>query len=250
MAIIHTDLMPKYIIGPRKLPTMDKGGNRDYMQVNKEGAPQLDYGEHALNVVIEAGVNFQVQKERALSSIVSLMGASEEFSAFMNSEQGLPILTSNLTIYGADRLQEASEEWLRARKEEQAQQMQQQQQMMQQDPRFIKAQADVQKVQLESQQMQMKHEQQQIENQFKIAELAIEKELADSKILEAESKTTQAHIDSAVRLEEAQTSIETHALDSAAKMAEVHSRMHQDNLDTHRLHHEIKQANKEKKKVE
>ena len=96
----------------------------------------------------------------------------------------------------------------------------------------------------------MKHEQQQIENQFKIAELAIEKELADSKILEAESKTTQAHIDSAVRLEEAQTSIETHALDSAAKMAEVHSRMHQDNLDTHRLHHEIKQANKEKKKVE
>ena len=249
MAIIHTDLMPKYIIGPRKLPTMDKGGNRDYMQVNKEGAPQLDYGEHALNVVIEAGVNFQVQKERALSSIVSLMGASEEFSAFMNSEQGLPILTSNLTIYGADRLQEASEEWLRARKEEQAQQMQQQQQMMQQDPRFIKAQADVQKVQLESQQMQMKHEQQQIENQFKIAELAIEKELADSKILEAESKTTQAHIDSAVRLEEAQTSIETHALDSAAKMAEVHSRMHQDNLDTHRLHHEIKQANKEKKKV-
>lgn len=248
-AIIQTDLTPKYLVGKRKLATVDKAGESGYQEVNTPGNPNIDYGSHALNVCVEAGVNFQVQKERALTTIVSLMSASEEFAAFMNSEQGLPILTDNIVCYGADRLREASKEWQQARQKQQAQQAQQQQQMMQQDPRYIKAQADVQKVKLEAQEMQMKYEQQQMENQFRIAELSIEKELADSKLLEAEAKISQGQVDSAVRLEEANTSLERHALDAAAKMAEVKSREHNDHLATHKLAHEIRQANKTENKI-
>ena len=56
-------------------------------------------------------------------------------------------------------------------KQKQKQVMQQQQQMMQQDPRYIKAQADVQKVQIEGQELIMKQEQNEFERQIKIAEL-------------------------------------------------------------------------------
>ena len=62
--------------------------------------------------------------------------------------------------------------------------------------------------------------------------------------MEAEAKISQAQIDSAVMLEKSQTSLEVHALDSAAKMAEIKSREHRDHLDTHKLAHEMRQANK------
>lgn len=246
MSNIHVDLMPKYILGKRKLPTMDKAGERDYQEVNTEGNPQLDYGNHALNVCIEAGVNFQVQKNEALQQITSLMQASQEFSAFMNSPQGLSILVDNLVCYGADRLKEAAPIWTQQQEQKQQQMMEQQQQMAMQDPRMIKAQADQQKVQMEMMQMQFDQKQQEFDNQIAIAKLANEKILNDAKLLEAESKVTDMQINAAVRLEESQTGLEKHALDAAAKMAEVKSREHNDHLATHKLAHEIHQATKNK----
>ena len=254
MAIIHTNLMPKYILNKRKLPVMDNAGDRDYAEVNGEQSPQLDYGDHALNVCIEAGVNFQVQKAEALQQITALMQASPEFASFMNDDETLPILVDNLVIYGADRLKEAVPKWIqkKAQMQQQAQQMQQQQAQM--DPRMIKAQADTQKVQLEAQEMMFKQKQQEFDNQISIAKLANEKILNDSKMLEAESKVSEMQINSAVRLEEAQTGLQKHALDAAAKMAEVRSREHGDRLATHAAHlkhaelaHTIHLANKPEK---
>jgi hypothetical protein len=252
MAIIHTNLLPKYILGKRKLPTMTNAGEKDYQEVNTEGNPSLDYGDHALNVCIEAGVNFQVQKTEALQQITALMQASEEFSQFMNDDETLPILVDNLTIYGADRLVEAVPKWIqkKAQMQKQAQEMQQQQ--MQMDPRMIKAQADTQKVQIEMMKLQFDQKQQEFDNQIAIAKLANEKILNDAKLLEAESKVSDMQINAAVRLEEAQTGLEKHALDAAAKMAEVKSREHNDNLATHDMHlkhvelaHTINQSKKE-----
>jgi hypothetical protein len=254
MAIIHTNLMPKYILGKRKLPVMDNAGDRDYQEVNGEQSPSLDYGDHALNVCIEAGVNFQVQKAEALQQITALMQASPEFASFMNDDETLPILVDNLVIYGADRLKEAVPKWVqkKAQMQQQAQKIQQQQAQM--DPRMIKAQADAQKVQLEAQEMMFKQKQQEFDNQISIAKLANEKILNDSKMLEAESKVSEMQINSAVRLEEAQTGLQKHALDAAAKMAEVRSREHSDRLATHSAHmkhaelaHTIHVANKSEK---
>lgn len=248
MAIIHIDLLPKYILGKRKLPIMNNAGDKGYQEVigknynskdiNPEEAIKLDYGNHALNVCIEAGVNFQVQKNQAMQQITALMSASEEFAAFMNDDESLPILVDNLTIYGSDRLKEAVPKWIEKKKQMQQQAMQMQQQQAQMDPRMLKAQADIQKVKLQEQQMQLDQAQNEVENQLAIAKLANEKILNDSKVMESEAKISQAQIDSSVRLEEAQTSLERHALDSAAKMAEVKSREHSDHLAEQKHIHE------------
>jgi hypothetical protein len=221
---IIVDLMPKYLIGKRTVPLMDSAGKQYYQDVNAEGQPVLKYGDRSIKVNVEAGVSFQVQKNRALEQIIALMNSSQQFAQFMNSPQGLKILVSNLTIYGADRLEQAIEPYLQEQQQQQQQMMQMQQQAAQNNPQMIRAQAELMKVQTQAQQNQ-------IENQFEIARIATEKELADAKILEAEAKVSQAQIDSAVRLEEAQTSLEVHALESAAKMAEVRQRAEAHNVD-------------------
>lgn len=232
---IIVDLIPKYLVGKRTLPLMDSSGEQYYQDINMEGMPVLNYGDRAIKCNIEAGVNFQVQKNRALEQIIALMNASPQFGQFINSPQGLKILISNLTCYGADRLQEAVEPFLQEQAQQQQQAMQMQQQAMMQNPQMIRAQAEMMKVQTQAQQNQ-------IENQFEIARLATEKELADAKILEAEAKVSNMQVDQAIKLEESNNSVHRHALDAAAKLAEIESRKHQDNLATHKLSHEISQT--------
>ena len=84
----------------------------------------VNYDENSLQVKVEAGVNFAIQKARALQQIVSLMQASPLFAQFMNTE-GLPILLDNIEIRGIDQLKQMSEGWM-----QQMKMMQQQQQQM------------------------------------------------------------------------------------------------------------------------
>lgn len=248
MAIIQVDLMPKYILGKRKLPTMDKSGERDYQEVNSEGSPKLDYGNHALNVCIEAGVNFQVQKTEALQQLTSLMQASEEFASFMNDDDTLPILVDNLTMYGADRLKEAVPKWIQKKAEMQQQAQQMQQEQMQNDPAMLRAKGEIMKIQQQG-------EQNQVDNQIKIAQLQIDKDLAQAKLLEAESKITGMHVDQALKMEQEQTSKFNHSIDAAVKMADIEFKEHQKAVGMHDQHlkhaeleHNMKQDNKPEKK--
>ncbi len=257
MANIHVDLMPKYIIGKRTIPVIRKDGEKVYQDVNAPGKPSLNYEEKAIKVNIEAGVNFKVQQDKALQQIIGLMQASPGFAEFMNSEDGLKILVKNLNIYSADELQEAVPQWIQKQEKMKQEQIKMQEQMMQNDPRMIKAKADTMRVEIEAHEQHAEEEQMQFDNQIAIADMAIKKELADAKIMEAEAKISQSQIDSAVRLEEAQTSIETHALDAAAKIAEIHSREHDKALNEHaaglaerKLEHEIKQAERNNDKVQ
>ncbi len=247
VANIIVDLMPKYLMGARELPVVSLQGEKIRQKINQEGAPYLDFEEKAIHVNIEAGVNFQVQKNQALTQMIALMGVSQEFNSFMNSPVGLPILIKNLTIHGADELEEAVPKWQQMQQQQQAQQMEQAQKMQQMNPQMIRAQNEVQKTQMEAQQNQ-------IENQFEIAKLAIEEKLADAEILTAESKVTSEQIDAAVRMEEAHTSQANHALDTAAKLAEIQDREHAREMDHHgsiresvKLHHEITKPRKDKK---
>ncbi len=239
---IVVDLIPKYLLGKRSIPVRDREGKQGYKDIN--GSFKVDYEERSLKVNIEAGVNFRVQKNRAVEQIIALMGASEELSQFFNSEKGLKILTKNLEIHGADNLEEAVDAFMQEQSQKQQEQMQMAQQMQQSDPAFIRAQAEMMKVQLEKDKMT-------IDSQLAIAKQATEDKLADAKILEAEAKISQAQVDSAIRLEESNTSLERHALDAAAKIAEVREREHSMEIKTHeaslnekRLEHEMKQGAK------
>lgn len=241
---VIVDLIPKYFKGKREMPTVSMSGEKGYQKVNEKGQPYLNYQESALSVNIEAGVNFQVQKNQALQQITALMQSSELFAQFMNSPFGLPVLVKNLTIYGADELQEAVPEYLQQQQQQQEQMMKMQQEQMQNDPAMIRAKSEMMKVQLESQQSG-------IENQLAIAKQATEDKLADAKILEAEAKISQAQVDSAIRLEEGNTSIERHALDAAATIAKIKGEEHvqmmkekEHSLEERRLEHDIKQGAK------
>lgn len=245
IANIWVDLMPKYLLGKRTIPVRDKAGQHDYIPINDNDGLKLDYEERALKVNIEPGVNFRIQKNRAVEQIIALMNASEELSAFFNSPGGMKILAKNLEIHGADNLEEAIEEFMQHQQEQQQQQMQMQQQMQQSDPAFIRAQAELQKVQLEK-------ERDALQGQLDIAKQATADKLADAKILEAEAKISQAQVDSAVRLEESNMSIERHALDAAAKIAEVKGREHDQILKTHeamlkerQMHHDMNKGDNE-----
>ena len=251
MANIHVDLMPKYIIGNRTIPVMDKAWKKTYQEVNTPGNPLLDYDERAIKVNIDAGVNFTVQKSQALQQIIGLMQASPEFSQFMNSPKGLEILVDNLTIYSADQLKEAVPEWIQQQQQMQQQAMQAQQEAMQRDPRMLKAQSDQMKVQLQAKELELNEQQLQFDNQIQIAKLANEKILNDSKMLEAEAKVSNEQIAMAIKLEESETSHFNHATDAAVKFAEIEARQHERKMNehhatlaTHKLVHEIRKSSK------
>ena len=254
MARIHVGLMPKYILGKRTIPVVQKDGDKIYQDVNMPGKPNLNYEQGSLVVNIDAGVNFQVQKNQAMAQIQGLMQASPKLAEFFNSEYGLPILLDNLTIYGADRLREAAEEWMKTEQQKQQQMMQMQQQMMEQDPRMIKAKADIAKAQNESHKLQMQEEQNQFERQIKIAELGLEQEKVQNEAILVQHEAAQEEVKAAVQREKAQAEIVAHSLDAAAKIASIN---HQHKMNEHEsvrksveLHHRIKKESKEGEKNE
>ena len=120
--------MPKYYRTPRSLPVLLPDGKREYFEINKKGSLYMNYDPNNLEVKVEMGVNFAMQKEIALQTIVSLSQASPVFAQFFN-EYGLPVLLDNIDIRGIDDLKEKSQEF--QQKIQQQQQVAQKQQMQQ-----------------------------------------------------------------------------------------------------------------------
>lgn len=269
---VTVNLMPRVLTGDRTIPVVTKHGTKEYKRVNGKGMPDINYETGAIQVNIEPGLSFGVQKSQAMSQITSLMEASQEFGAFMNSDYGLPILIENLNCRNQSELKEAIPKWLEQKQQQQQQAQQQQMQMMQQDPKMLKAQADIQKSQSDAQMNQMKmqieQQQSQIDNAVAMAKLAIEKQLADAKVEEIESKIAGTHMEQVVKMTEMDVSSANHKIDAAAKMAEASAREHEALLNVHaaalkehevglkhhasmlaekQLEHDISEAKKEKK---
>lgn len=134
-AEIITDLIPKYYRTPRSLPILKANGKREYVEINNKSNPDslyMDYDSNALDIKVEVGTNFAVQKEVALQTILGLMGSSEIFAQFIN-QHGLQILLDNIDIRGIEELQEKAAEFEKMLSEQAAtaQQLQQKQQQVQ-----------------------------------------------------------------------------------------------------------------------
>lgn len=155
VAQIVLDLIPKYYRTPRSLPIMLPDGKRSHMEINKKGSIYMNYDPNSLEVKVETGVNFAMQKEIALNTITSLMQASPIFGQFMN-EHGLQILLDNIEIRGIEGLKEkaASFEKELAEQRQQQQQGQMQQQQAQAQQMQQQAQIEQQRVAMEMAQMQ------------------------------------------------------------------------------------------------
>ena len=147
------DLIPKYYKTPRTLPIATPDGKRDYVKVNQPDGVQLEYEPNVLDVRVEAGVSYSIQKNRALQQIIALQQASPQFAQFMN-EKGLHVLLDNLEIKGIDQLKEQVAEWQQEQQQQKQMAMQQQQQEMQNNPLMIKNQLQMQKMQQDGQKNQ------------------------------------------------------------------------------------------------
>ncbi len=162
---ILVDLMPKYYKTPRTIPIMGVDGKRDYIHINSQQGVSFDFSSNALNVRIEAGVSFQIEKSKALTQMISLMQVSPLFAQFIN-EKGLPVLLDNLEIRGIESLKMMVEQWMQELAQQKQMAMQAQQQQMQNNPAVMKSQVEMQKVQLQAAKQQ--HEMQKSQGQFAI----------------------------------------------------------------------------------
>lgn len=152
VADLYIKLIPKYFKTdqPRNLPLRSLKGQNSFVQINSPNGPNLDYSDNDLHVKVEAGVNFRVQKDRALMQITKFMQISPKFNSFM--EDHLDILLDNMEFRGMDALKQEFDQWNQQQQMKQAQ-MAQQQMMM--NPAIMKNQIETQKLQQESQKSQM-----------------------------------------------------------------------------------------------
>lgn len=138
-AVIIVDLIPKYYKTPMTVPIIDREGKRSYQRINDQNNPNsidVNYDSNVLNIRVTAGVNFAIQKARALQQIIALCQASPGFAKFMEMK-GLKVLVDNIEIRGADILKDLAEKYLEEMQMQQQQAQAMQQQMMQNNPQML-----------------------------------------------------------------------------------------------------------------
>lgn len=236
------DLIPKYFVTERTIPIVGIDGKSQYITINGDNGVSFNYDENALKVEVKAGLNFSVQKTKALQQIIAMSQASPIFAQFMNTV-GLEVLLDNLEIRGIDQLKlMASQFTEQMQKQQQMQQQQQQQQMQMQqmqiqmqmqqaqnNPAMLKAKNEQQKIMLDAQQAQA-------ENQIKIAELSIEKQATDNEMFKVMAEAQEARQSAAVQLEKSDTERAAKAIDFAIKTVDMD---HRHRKEIHELNNPI-----------
>jgi hypothetical protein len=195
---IYLNLLPKYYVTPRSIPIIKKDGKREFYEINKPGNVFFDYDTTALEVTVEAGVNFAVQKQIALKTIIALMQASPLFAQFMN-EDGLEVLLDNIDIKGIDRLKVMATQFMKKTKA--AQQQAQEQAANQPSPLELA----VKELQIEEDKIAQKREEAQIKSHTNLAmnaaDNAEKSKEADIKFLEVMAKVQNQEVENALQQE-------------------------------------------------
>jgi len=219
VAQIIVDLIPKYYRTPRSLPILLPDGKREYFEINKKGSLYMNYDPNNLEVKVEMGVNFAMQKEIALQTIVSLSQASPVFAQFFN-EYGLPVLLDNIDIRGIDDLKEKSQEFQqKVQQQQQAAQQQQQQQMQmqaqQQTMELQQAQKELQSPTAEQLGMMAIEQKAQVDS----ANLSLKERDSETKFLEVMSKIRNADVENELKLAEIDAENSRTAVESALNVS-------------------------------
>lgn len=177
VAQIIMDLIPKYFVTPRTIPTQGMDGKKGYKLINHPQGQDVMYDANMLNVRVEAGVNFEVQKNRALMQINAMMQSSQMFAMFMN--ENMDILLDNMSFRNVDIVRQRAEIWIKE------QQQARQQQAQQPNPEMIKQ-------QLKMKELEQKGKQMDIEAIMKEEELKLEQANIDAKKLDSMVKAGES----------------------------------------------------------
>lgn len=209
IAEIMIDLIPKYYKTPRTIPVMGIDGKSDYVKVNQDQGVDIFYDTNALNVKVEAGVSFAIQKSRALQQIIALQQSSTLFAQFMN-EKGLSVLLDNIEIRGIDQLKMMVEDWQQELAKQKQIAMQQQQQQAQNNPIAMRNQIEMAKLQQKQQETAQKGQinQQQLgidmqklkQDQMKIlSDMSIARDNSITQRIKAEAERFSKQVDLAMK---------------------------------------------------
>jgi hypothetical protein len=220
VAQIVVDLIPKYYRTPRSLPILLPDGKRSYKEINKKGSLYMNFDPNHLEVKVSTGVNFAMQKEIALQTIIAMSQANQGFAQFFN-EEGLPVILDNLDIRGIDQLKEKANSWMQKQKQQQAQQIQMQQQQSQ-------MQAQQQAMQMAQMQKELQSPSQtQVEQMFiqqkaqvDSANIAIKAKDSETKFLETLSKIRNADMDGELKAAKLEAENERSAVESLLEISE------------------------------
>lgn len=229
VANIIVDLIPKYYVNARSISIVGMDGKSTTQNINQQGGVSVNYDENALNVKVEAGVNFAIQKSRALQQIIAMMQASPLFAQFMN-QQGLEVLLDNLEIRGIDQLKSMAAEF----QQQMQQQQQQTQQQQQNTPQMIQAQTDRMKFQY-----QMQKDQQ--DQQLQVAQMNIDKQNSDNDMVKIMADVKSSDVDAAVAMQKADAEKARATAELAMKAIDMH---HGHTMDVHQFAHQVKQDNR------
>lgn len=191
-AVCILDLIPKYMKTPASVPMRDNSGERHYIKINQEGGLQISYSAEDLDVSIESGVSFEMQRSQAFQMLVGLMQVSPRFNAFMTQGPGLMNLLENIDIRDIDRLKEEVSEFIEVQDKKEAEAMQMQQQQMQ---------AQMQQIQ-QSNPMQLKMAELQQKGQKDTIEMQIKQQEVDIKEMLAQSEMQNQKIENLLRMSE------------------------------------------------
>lgn len=214
-------------------------GESQSVPINQPQGIDLNFSADIFQVVVEAGVNFSIQKNQALQQLLGLMQASPIFGQFMNVK-GLPILLDNIEIRGIDQLKDDAKQFMQQL--EQQQQMQQQMQMQQMKAQQNQPDPMMAQIQLEKQSLMLQAQKLKAENQIKEAKIALEKQDMESKhikaLYEIEEKEQRMKLDA-----------EKDKIDSALRAADIelkaHDQHHRHAKETVELHHNLKREHHE-----
>lgn len=228
---ILLDRIPKIIRTPRTIPIVDKNGKRQFVKLNQQGGITLQYDADSLEVNIEPGVSFEIQRQQAFEMIIQLMQISEEFAQFMNnSPDGIKTLLDNVDIRGIEMLKMNVEKFLQEKQQKQQQMEQIQQQQVQQQ-----MQMQAEQLKIMSRPMELKEQEIQIKAMKDAKEIEIKEDQVAINFMKAESEIENQGIENALRASEIQARNIRSEVDLERSDRDHHHRKAMDILG---LHHE------------
>jgi hypothetical protein len=212
VAQIYINLLPKYVVTPRSVPILKPDGTRDYETINQKNSLYFKYDPKTLQVKVDTGVNFAVQKEMALKTIREMMATSEIFAQFINVK-GLNVILDNIDIRGIEDLKLKAKEFEKEIEQQQQQQQQAQQQGMQMQQEAVMA--ELQKKKAEAAK-EMREAQAPVDGELKAAELQRKAQVDEANLALKQEENEFKFLDilSGIKQEEAQLEIQQAKIDA------------------------------------
>lgn len=209
------DIWPKIYVSKRALPAIGADSKKYLRKVNGEDGLILDYKIGDLNVQIEAGPSFAVQRQEALEIMARLGQAFPKIAQFIN-DVGIETVLDNVEMRGIDGLKKQVSEWQKKLPQMQQQQMQMQQQM---DPRLQKVQVEKMKVENAQQELALKAAEAKAHETLEAGKLGVDQMRADTERVRAMAEIGEMQTEALLKREKHDTEKYHSATELAIKAA-------------------------------